>query len=408
MWPASAGRKIDIIPGVFPIGYSNGLLAHDPNLAEGVPVEAAPFVVRGREAVLAADGSGRLRNGNLEETQGDRFLGFTFQDDPGKATFADGRVVHGGKVSCRMEMGRGESGNYRLVQRVAVRPHAYYRFSCWVKTENLEPTQGFQLLALATSKEQALTFMEEQLPSTRDWTRLDVVFNSLNEHEAGLYAGQWGGRSGKLWLDDLALEELALVNVLRRPPGSRIKPGERLRVSWYHPMLTVGGQVMCSLTEPKVYELLRDQARRVNELLHPKAFMMSHDEIRVANWCRSCQDAHAQPGELLARNVERCREILHQINPKARVLVWSDMFDPHHNAVDHYYLVNGSLRGSWKGLTPEVTIMNWNSGKAAESLKWFADRGHAQIIAGYYDDGMENLQHWNAAAKDVPRVTGFM
>ena len=52
------------------------------------------------------------------------------------------------------------------------------------------------------------------------------------------------------------------------------------------------------------------------------------------------------------------------------------MFDPHHNAVDKYYLVNGSLKGSWEGLARDVIIANWNGDKAAESLKFFADRGH--------------------------------
>ncbi|HZU38648.1 MAG TPA: hypothetical protein VFA18_22165, partial [Gemmataceae bacterium] len=122
----------------------------------------------------------------------------------------------------------------------------------------------------------------------------------------------------------------------------------------------------------------------------------------------ACQDRHKTPGELLADNVHRCAEILREVNPKAQVLVWSDMFDPHHNAVDHYYLVNGSLRGSWEGLKPEVVIANWNSGQAAASLKWFADRGHRQLIAGYYDDGTDNLRHWNQAARGVPKITGFM
>ena len=109
---------------------------------------------------------------------------------------------------------------------------------------------------------------------------------------------------------------------------------------------------------------------------------MSHDEIRVANWCRACQDRKLSPGQLLAENVRRCTAILKSINPHARVVVWSDMFDPHHNAVDNYYLVNGSLKGSWEGLSREVMIANWNSGKAKESLAFFADRGHKQLIAG--------------------------
>src|SRR3954465_2916169 len=50
--PAPAGAAaIELIPTVCPIGYSSGLLAHDPNLAEGLPVKAAPFVVKGGVAV---------------------------------------------------------------------------------------------------------------------------------------------------------------------------------------------------------------------------------------------------------------------------------------------------------------------------------------------------------------------
>lgn len=85
------------------------------------------------------------------------------------------------------------------------------------------------------------------------------------------------------------------------------------------------------------------------------------------------------------------------------------MFDPHHNAVASYYLVNGSLAGSWEGLARDVMIGNWNSGKAAQSLRFFSERGHQQIIAGYYDgDDLANFQQWENAARDVKGVTGFM
>ena len=89
----------------------------------------------------------------------------------------------------------------------------------------------------------------------------------------------------------------------------------------------------------------------MNELFKPKTFFMSHDEIRVANWCRACQDRKLSPGQLLADNVRRCIEILKTESPRARIVVWSDMFDPNHNAVDKYYLVNGTLKGSWEGLS---------------------------------------------------------
>lgn len=453
---------VEIIPALFPIGYSEGLLAHDPNLAEGIAVEGAPFLVKGREASLNAAPSAVIANGDLEQTRGDTFLKFGFQDDPGKASFADRAVVHGGKVSCRIQDAKqnSSSGNVRLIQRVKVRPHACYRFSCWVKTQHLTGASAFHLLASgAGEKSRQLTYHEGGLKPDQDWSLVDVVFNSLDQAEVNLYVGLWGGETGTLWVDDLKCEELGLVNVLRRkgcpvsvasadgrttyeegrdfepivdpklgtvpyagvyefahsaPPiritaRSRIKNGDRLRVSWYHPVLTHGEQMMCCLSEPKVYDLLRDQARRINELLHPRVVMMCQDEIRVANWCKACQARKLTPGALLADNARRCVAILKETIPKVQVATWSDMFDPHHNAVASYYLVNGSLEGSWKGLPPEVLIANWNSGKAKASLEWFAGRGHSQVLAGYYDgDDLTSFQTWDTAAKGVPRVAGFM
>src|SRR5262249_56917774 len=105
----------------------------------------------------------------------------------------------------------------RLAQRVRVRPFACYRFSCWVKTRDFAPAGAFRLLALGGGKGgRALTFYEGRLKATEDWRRLEVGFNSLEETEVTLYAAPWRGRSGTLWVDDLALEGLGLVNGLRR------------------------------------------------------------------------------------------------------------------------------------------------------------------------------------------------
>ncbi|MFO0881358.1 MAG: hypothetical protein U0840_29000 [Gemmataceae bacterium] len=455
---AAQEAGIEIIPAVFPIGYSSGLLAHDVNLAEGIEVRHAPFVVRDGTATLVRDAAPLLKNGALEEARNGRFTGWTFQDDPGKTTFVDRETVHGGKASCRMGNFAGrESPNCRLMQRVRLRPHACYRLSAWVKTQNLEPAGAFKLLALG-AKGRTLSFHEGELPGTTDWKQISIVFNTLDETEVNLYAGIWGPRGGTLWIDDVELQQLGLVNVLRRPgcplvvessdgsttyeegkdfepvrdsklgmtpyageytfdhagpairlkPGSRIKDGESLRVSWYHPILTHSYQVMCCLTEPAVYAVLERQARLVQKHLAPRTWFMSHDEIRFAGWCRACQEGKQAPGKLLADNARRCVGILRKLDPKARIVVWSDMFDPHHNAVDRYYLVNGSLRGSWEGLPRDVEIANWNRGQAEKSLGWFAGRGHGQIVAGFYDSGPENFRHWDRAARGVAGVTGFM
>ena len=325
---------IEIVPCLFPIGYSNGLLSNDVNLAEGLPVVDAPYRIRKGKGVLLSDRASNLKNGGLEETKGDAFVGFGYQDNPGKCTFADRSVRHGGRMSCRME-NFAAGAVCRLIQSVKVRPKSCWRLSCWIKTEGFQNTGEFRLHAIGGSG-RTLTFFEGGIKETQDWTKVNVVFNSLDETSVNLYAGTWGGKSGKFWLDDLALEEVSLMNILRREgcpvkltsadgsktykegtdfetlvdpklgrvpyegeydfdhpgpeiavkAGSKIKEGDKILVSWYHPVPTHGTNVACCLSEPKVYDLLRNQATRVNDLFHPKAFFMQHDELRVANWCR--------------------------------------------------------------------------------------------------------------------------
>jgi hypothetical protein len=136
--------------------------------------------------------------------------------------------------------------------------------------------------------------------------------------------------------------------------------------------------------------------------------MMSHDEIRVYNWCGTCQSRKLTAGQLLADNVRACAKILHETAPQARIYVWSDMFDPHHNAVDNYYLVRDTLAGSWEGLDKDIAIVPWYFEKRADSLKFFADRGHRQVIAGYYDHNPSQIKDWLKAAQPLPNIDGVM
>ncbi len=131
-----------------------------------------------------------------------------------------------------------------------------------------------------------------------------------------------------------------------------------------------------------------------------QTYFLSHDEIRVANWNEPERASGRTAGQQLAENVRHCAEIIRRINPQAKLCIWSDMFDPHHNAVKDFYLVNGDLAGSWEGLPKDTIIINWNSGKPALSLKHFAERGHSQVLAGYYDAPPERIRNWLDAGKD--------
>lgn len=116
------------------------------------------------------------------------------------------------------------------------------------------------------------------------------------------------------------------------------------------------------------------------------------------------------PGELLAWNVKEAAKIIREIRPDAEIWVWSDMFDPMHNAVDHYYAVNGSLAGSWKGLDKDVGVANWHGGLKGKNCAFFADLGLRQILCGYYDSDEDGsaIAEWLANTKEVKGIVGAM
>jgi len=190
------------------------------------------------------------------------------------------------------------------------------------------------------------------------------------------------------------------------PPAIKtsLPDGTKLRVSWYHPAIIYDGAVTCCLSEPETKEILKDEAERVKAAWKASAYMMSHDEIRTMNWDAACTSRRLGAGKLLAENAAYCAGLL----SGAEVLVWSDMFDPFHNARNGYYLVRDDLKGSWEGLDRSVTIVKWNFGHRDQSLKFFADRGHRQVIAGYYDAEPVMVNRWLASALKVRGVTGVM
>jgi len=141
---------------------------------------------------------------------------------------------------------------------------------------------------------------------------------------------------------------------------------------------------------------------------------LGHDEIRVHGWDQAPTAGGGSPGENLAENVRRLQAEAAALDPEAELTIWSDMFDPTHNAVAGrpYYLVNGDFAGSWLGLGPAVSIVNWHGfpQDRRAAAEHFAARGHRQILAGYYDQapGAFRDRAWLAELAGVPGVDGVM
>jgi hypothetical protein len=422
--------KLTLVPAVFSVGYSNDLLSRDPNLAEGLAVKDALFVVKGGVAALEAEPLVKLAEK------------FSFVDETVKLDRAAGVATI-----------TDNSSNARMNQKLRLAPFRHYHVSVEIKTDDY--TAKPEIKALAGQR--SLNWTNLDVKRTQDWTTHHVTFNSLENSDVTLYFGVWGKAKGTLRWRNWKIEEVGLLNVLRRAatpltvkledggrvleegkdyepvkdarmgvvpfageyevyhesPPIRMKgqfpDGTRLRVSWYHPHVIYDGQVTCCPADPGTRRVLADQAKRMKELWGDAAggWMMSHDEIRCLNQDPSCQGTGKTPGQILAENVKSCTELLKDSGKP--IHVWNDMFDPQHNAVKWpYYLVNWSFEGAWEGLDPSVVIVNWNFGKRDQSLKFFAGRQHKQIIAGYYDHKPEQIKDWLVSARGVQGVVGVM
>jgi hypothetical protein len=435
----AASLKLTLVPTCCHVGYSNDILSLNPNLAEGLPVRRSLYRVKGDQAVHVPD-----PNVSLPSLTDRKQWGFI--DD----------------VFVASENGLVASAPFgahaRIMKSIQTQKFQQYHASVWIKTENFTPQVEIKVL---DRQSHGLSYTYLNAKPTQDWTQHHITFNSLDNDQLNFYIGVWGPKTGKLWLRDPKLESTGAVNMVRRPtaptrvqwidgtnsvdlkenidfepwadpklgqtpyrgeyqswhepPPIKLKrqlpPGSELEVSYFHTHIIHESQVCGSIGDPEFEELLRQQVAVIGKTIPADAYMMMHDEYRVMGWTEHSIAAlpnTASPGDLLTHNAKVCFQAILQSNPQARALIWSDMFDPHHNAVAKYYLVNGSLESS--KLPKEVVVMNWNSGKKRESLEHFHRLGHRQIIAGYYDESPDQIRDWLDVVMDnqIENVDGVM
>jgi hypothetical protein len=403
-----AEARLEIIPSIFSAGYGGGILAHDRNLAEGLPVQDAVYAVKGAEARLVPE-----------------------------VPLADGGAATG-----------------IWTREISVKPYRCYRVRFRAKTEGVAPAKPFSSgpfrLTVQTPGKRNLTPWRVPVPSTTDWKEIQWGFNSLGNDSVRVSIGMAGDASGQARVDGVRVEEAGLLNVLRRPgtpvtvraadgdtvydedrdyerivdpqlnfrfdhdgppirllKGSRIRDGQRLRVSYYHGFSINEGQTTVCMAEPMVYEIWRDQARRIHDALAPPRYVLSMDEIREGGTCAACRGRNM--GALLGECLTRQFRMLRDVNPKADVWSWSDMLDPNHNARPNYYLVEGDYTGSWNHVPKELGIICWYYQRREISLPFFSKLGFRTLAGAYYDaDTLDNPRGWLEELSRTPGAQGIM
>jgi hypothetical protein len=418
-----------------------------PDLSEAIPCRGTEFVAHDGEATVASPDRPPLQNPGLERREGDSPLDWG-RDKPGVITHVDAAIKRGGEESVRIsDVGRGDPvhGLGRLYRTASVTPFRAYEFSVWMKTKDLtdanrvafhfEGLDGGQPILYANR----VSGLGAPIRPTQDWTRYAVRFNSASNSRIRLFLGIWAPRSsGSLWVDDTDLHEIGLARAVRRdslpvvvtseegepyregvdyevgeekltiPAGSKIRDGERLKISWYQRADMIGSP-FANASHPRYFDVERSISRNLDALFdRPPGFMMAYDEWRIANWDPEAGKISA--GEYIAQTTRRSIDMLRRINPKYDLFVWSDMFDPNENAVEKYFMCNGPVTGAWKGLSKDVSVVTWDGG--AKALKFFSDRGNRQIVGGYYGS-MANVKKWlddleTAESQGAKGIDGFL
>lgn len=440
-----AEKQIELIPTGFSVGYSGGALGYNRSFAAALPATISLKVEEGK--IVPAAGENLLVNGDLEEHTNNRFEGYAFTDQPGEVSFAD-TLAASGKTSIRFEnFGANEHGHGRIMQTVAVRPGRTYRFSCKLKTQDLEPISGLKAMVYAGGR--SLTSLSPPVKPTQDWTDVTLDFINASEEEVHLYVGIWGGKSGKFWVDDLRFYGYGtLSDIVRREgtplelksrdrdmvfvegedfeaiqclgeldhvpllPGSSIREGEHLELSCYKiPYVTHswGRQISLCMSNPELYDYWEIQAKELHRIIPFKKFLLSMDEIRNGGGCISCRKRGISMAEILGDCITRQQAIFEKTDPEIEVLIWSDMLDPAHNAHDDYYGVVGDFTGSWKYVPKDLTIMCWYHKIRNESLGFFSAQGFRTLGAAYYDaDDLTSTREWFDSLGNTPQAQGIM
>lgn len=453
----AASKGLLVMESGAPFGWSNPALTANGNLAEGQRVIGARFrVARSGRELEFVNGLAPLENTGFEQ-------GHSAWFGTGDAGIGLSSAAHGGKQAAVIV---DSSGNARFRQKVTLTPWRQYHLRLWFKSKNF---QGPAVVEVQDWWHRKAARFYAELPArgTHEWTRLDYTFDSQDTGWAYLYFGVWGPGKGVLWFDDVQLEETGPVYVLRRPgapltlydpdhtrtiyregrdyeyvcdpalsgpqavfrddyhtpvhvklpAGTSLRPGQTVAMDYYAVFpIPPDHQVAMCLTEPAVFRWVENNARAAKAALPSGSNMLLvYDELRQANSCASCRAKHMNAGELLAWNVSGVAKLYGDIIPDSPLWIWSDMFDPAHNARSNYWYVEGDLTGSWKGLPARVGVLNWNHSRLRESLEWFAGMhsaqpvAHRQIIAGYYDSGKgSNARDDLVTARGIPGIAGIM
>jgi len=122
----------------------------------------------------------------------------------GRATFEYAQAGHTGSRSVMINSAEGADASWSA--QAPIRPYSKYRFSGWIKTENIVTKGG----AGALFNFHGTDHRTKAITGTNDWTKIEYVFESesMDAVQINCLYGGWGSATGKARYDDINLELL--------------------------------------------------------------------------------------------------------------------------------------------------------------------------------------------------------
>ncbi len=159
-------------------------------------------------ALMLSQGAGPenlIPNGSFEKG-GKEPSGWAAKTWQGEPEFEYAKGGRTGKRCVAIESEEGADASWMM--KVPVEPFSIYRFSGWIKTEDVVPGSSkgalFNIHNIQPIQTDAVT-------GTQDWTRAELVIETGDRDSIQLNClfGGWGLATGKAWFDDLQLEHIS-------------------------------------------------------------------------------------------------------------------------------------------------------------------------------------------------------
>ena len=405
-----AVRGMELIPGIWSLGYAGPVCWWDPEVVESTAMKGLTYVSDGQR--------------------------LNFEPQPIAA--ADFKTADFGVRAVKAHL----------------KPFRHYRLSFSLKTENLLPDiyNKFRISChYPETRENQL--YDPPMKPTQDWTEVIFTFDTYESGEMVISAYKWRNTTGSFQIKDVKIAEWgpchmmttdgmapvvrdAATGFVYEPgrdyapfpkmkhfreepgdpslttailPGSRIAKGAKVLVDCWIPAVEGQRQHSACPSAESLYRYEEESARKIEAFFHPKTWLLSVDEWRVANRCRRCQARNLSPAELMGKAITRQHDIIRAVSPNAEIAAWADMFAPTDNARNHYYCVKGDITGSWNHVPKDILMVVWENGHGPVALKHFADNGFRTLAGAYYDHAdLANDRKWLETCNATPGCQGMM